>query len=370
MKKFAICCSIVLAPTAVMAQGHDFYSKSTSLKFASHIQVMQDSSTIYGGHETTSTPKWRYPKSKYLSHTDPEIDRSVYYMAASDSQPVYRNLTSTKLSSTTSAKIPAKYKVTVMPYAGYLTYGSYAAHNSGYTTGAYVSIPSETNLVELGASYSNIGFRTDGTNDLKQTDLAFAYTHYLSPNTNVRGGMHYINTTDDSTNNGNIFFAGAKAYDGSKWHYGADAYYSMYSNSDQHVGQLSFESGYSAGNFYKEGSYYFTVTGNYIHPFDASITTLSNHYLSAGIDVAYSIPYWKTEVGGWAGRQVMAVQNDGMVVLNVPNEYNAGAHASVQKYFNDYLFAKLSYKLDWFKDVTTAKHSKKQLGLLSVGGSY
>jgi hypothetical protein len=370
MKKFAICCSIVLAPTAAMAQGNSFYSKSTSLQLANNIQVMQDSSTIYGGHETNATPMWRYPKSKFLSDKDPKIDKSVYHLAANNRAPAYKNLKSTKMSSLTMAKMPEQFKATVLPYAGFLTYGGNASHDSGYTTGVYIAIPSATNLVELGASYSNIGYRTDGVNNLKQTDVAVAYTHYLNYQANVRGGMHYINSTDDSTNNGNIFFAGGKKYDGSKWHYGAEAYYSMYSNSDQHVGQLSFESGYGMGNFYKEGSYYFTVKANYIHPFEAAVTTLSEHYISGGIDVTYSIPYWKTEVGGWLGREVMAVHNSGMVVLNLPDEHNAGAHASVQRYLTDNIFAKLSYKYDKFKDVTTAKNTKKQLGLLSLGGHY
>ncbi|MBF0193726.1 MAG: hypothetical protein HQL71_04170 [Magnetococcales bacterium] len=370
MKKLAICCSILLVPTAAMAQGNSYYSKSSSLRFANRIQVLQDSSTIYGGPETISTPSWGYPKPTLVSDKAPNVDKGVYHMAANETAPEYRNLTSTRLSSLKLAKVPEQFKATIMTYGGLLTYGGDASHDDGYTAGAYIAIPSATNLVEFNASYSNIGFVTAGANDLKQTDIAAAYTHYLSPNANVRGGMHYVNSTDDSTNNGNIFFGGGKVYDGVKWHYGADVFYSMYSNSDQHVGQISLESGFGTGNFYKEGSYYFTVKGNYIHPFDATVSKLDDHYLSAGVDVSYSIPYWKTEIGGWLGREVMAVKNSGMVVLNLPDEHNIGAHASIQRYLTDDLFAKISYKYDKFKDVTTMMHTKKQIGMLTVGGHY
>ena len=389
MKKFAICCAILLMPTGVLAQGNGFNSQSTypynynkspksSGGYGSNDNI-QASATIYGGSATTVQPMAKGSSSPYLPPqypaAKPKVNEKKSYLTFNQTVPRMVTPTGTPVRPPVKAanKAPAKLKSTVLPYVALLSYDKGSSRDTGASSGVYISMPTKEYLVELDASISGIGYKDQNIKTLKQADFAIAYTKYVSNQANLRGGLHYINSSDSSTNNGVVIFGGGKLYDTNNWHIGSEFYYSRYSKFQPkalNVGQATFEAGFGGGNFYKDGSLYFTAKANYIHPIDAGDFNMQEHYLSAGLDMSYSIPYWKYELGGWIGEESMAVHKGGMVVLNLQDEHNAGIHTGIQRYLNDDVFMKLGYSLDVFQDKTTAKDTKRHVGVLSVGGHF
>ncbi|MBF0383649.1 MAG: hypothetical protein HQL69_21725 [Magnetococcales bacterium] len=389
MKRFIICCSVLLMPAELQAQGNVFnspnaypynYNKTPkgNNNFGKQTNDTQASAaTIYGGAGNPSQPLGAATSSQYLQYKapapQPKASGNNPYLSLNQTTPRMAKPSGKPVLPPTKPKVPAKLKSTMIPYVAALSYDKGSSRNAGLSAGVYVSVPTKESMVEMDVSLSGIDYKADTTKDLKQANFAIAYTKYISNQANLRGGVHYINSSDSSTNNGMVFFGGGKIYDDNNWHIGSEFYYSRYSRFQPkalNVGQATVEAGFGGGRFYKEGSVYFTAKANYIHPMDADDFNMQDHYLSAGLDINYSIPYWKYELGGWIGEESMAVHKGGMVVLNLQDEHNGNIHTGVQRYLNDDIFVKAGYSLDFFQDKTTTADTKRHVGVLSVGGHF
>ena len=224
-------------------------------------------------------------------------------------------------------------------YGTYINYSGSGLKKDGYSSTLYVSSGDGSgNLVQLGASYTKINYKTKS--DLNQEDLTFAYsnTNGILKNHTFTFGGHYINSDDELTDGGYTLFFDGTYFNYQKvypylfnWSGGLGVYYSKYDNKiDFDVLQLTPHASFRLYSAPRVGGFYADLKGYYIHVEKASEIGIGNSdYYSAEADLRYYYRKFNFKVGGWVGKQVFAVKNGGFVVYNLTEKYKGGAFAQV-----------------------------------------
>jgi len=253
----------------------------------------------------------------------------------------------------------AKTAITAMPYSAYINYTSPSKDNA-YVVGLYSSFYNFPNKLEIGAENINIKYN-NGQPDLDQNDFTAVYTRYIAKNYYLKGGLHYINSDDSTTNHGIVGIFGINYYKYLKYNLGLDVYYSKYKDykpKSLKVLQLTPYIGINFGKYSsKYGSFYLKANYNYIKPNSASTFGLENSYNSFGLSLTNYNGKFTTSLGGWVGKKVFAVDNSGFTVYNLGEVFKAGVNASVDYAIRPTTHIKLKYSYTKFKESGKKAHS-------------
>jgi hypothetical protein len=132
---------------------------------------------------------------------------------------------------------------TIKPYTASISYDSNVNNSikdKGLLSGVYYTRGNLDYLLELDVAYTNIEYKDSTANDdIKQVDMTLIYSKFYKDYM-LKGGLHYLNTTDTALGNGITLIAGISKY---AWKYydkmtsGVDLYYTKYSEAN--VAQLS-----------------------------------------------------------------------------------------------------------------------------------
>ncbi|WP_200762278.1 hypothetical protein [Nitrosophilus alvini] len=240
--------------------------------------------------------------------------------------------------------------ISVVPFAGYLDYGSKSVKDNGYFGGVYVSKEFDLQKVELQYEYLKVKYKNDEP-DLEQNDFTAVYTNYFDDNYLARAGLHFIDSDDYLTDGGYILFGGLKYFQAFDFDAGIDVFYTHYDNFDPSLGVWQFSpsfgkyiKGCSYGDFYVEGKY------NYITFKSSKITQTvvnqssgmsamgkkSTHiiqrseeytdsYNSFEFNLANYYGKFTTKASVWIGKQAFGVRDGGFTVYNLAEIHKGGA---------------------------------------------
>lgn len=131
---------------------------------------------------------------------------------------------------------------TIKPYAGYIQYdtdGTKSTKDSGVLGGVYMSHGDLGYLVEFDVGYTQVKYKSStGNSDITQLDMTLAYSKFYT-NYMLKGGVHYINSSDVALGNGIAFIGAVGGYKWSgydKYSYGLETYYTYYADAQNSTG--------------------------------------------------------------------------------------------------------------------------------------
>ena len=131
---------------------------------------------------------------------------------------------------------------TVKPYTGYIIYdtdGAKSTKDSGVLGGVYLSHGDLDYLMEFDVGYTQVKYKSStGNSDITQLDMTLAYSKFYT-NYMLKGGLHYINSTDVALGNGIAFIGAVGGYKWvgyDKYSYGLEAYYTYYADAQNSTG--------------------------------------------------------------------------------------------------------------------------------------
>ena len=216
-------------------------------------------------------------------------------------------------------------------YSTYIDYDHSELKNRGWAVTGYISIKKGlSRQMEIGLAQSHIDYKA--LSDIDQTDftIRFSDVGQLAPNYSFNMGFHYIDTDDDTTDQGKVFFGDATYFVPDIWDAGVQAAYSLYydTRNDLSVIQIAPHIGCFLGKN-PENRLYFESKLFFIHTTDDVRIGNVNHlgddeFLSFQQSVTYTHDSFYAKVYGWAGEQIFAVKNSGFVVYNLSDKYKGG----------------------------------------------
>ena len=211
----------------------------------------------------------------------------------------------------------------VMPYFGYIDYGTKSVKSIGETTGLYAYATTTINTVELGFDDTRINFRSGF--HFNQQDITPILTDYSIPNVRLRAGVHYMINNDPTTNGGTIGFLGAHYFVKDSWEAGVDVYASRYAAYSPPVTifQIAPRLTWNLNSAFRVES-----TGYYIHP-DQEIGLNQQNFYSLEGRMVHNFGSFEVAAFGWGGQQTFAVRNNGFVVYNLNEKHTGGYGADV-----------------------------------------
>lgn len=257
----------------------------------------------------------------------------------------------------------------MMIYGGSLDYSD-SSKDNGWFAGAYFQQSWSADRLEFAYDRTEVNYADSTVSDLKQNDFTAVWTHYLDDHYFARFGGHYIDNNDDLSNEAFTIFAGVKYFEGYDFDLGVDVYYSYYTNYTSEdlmakgldVIQIEPGIGFTFGEYSSNiGSFYTKIYYDYIKPDNDGYSQLRNDYHSAGFLLKNFNGKWTTVIGGWFGKQVFAVSNEGFVVYNLLEEHKGGAEFSVHYAFSDQLGVKVQFGYESFKEIDYNDASSKAL---------
>lgn len=257
----------------------------------------------------------------------------------------------------------------IVLYGGALEYSD-SSKDNGWFAGAYFQKSLVEDRLEFAYERTEVDYIDVDTLALKQNDFTLIWTHYLSSSYSVRLGGHYIDSNDILSDGAYSLFAGIKYFEGYAFDMGVDGYYSTYDDylSDDQatkgldVIQIVPSIGFTFGQYYSSiGSFYAKLSYDYIRPENEGLAQLRDSYHSAAISLKNFNGKWTTTVGGWAGKQVFAMRNEGFVMYNLNEEHRGGAELSVHYAFSDRSGLKVQYGYESFKEPDFSKASSTAL---------
>jgi len=273
-------------------------------------------------------------------------------------------------------------------YATYVDFqGSEVKDNAWSFTGYLAFKDGYNHALEFGLAQTHVNYKNEQTitqtkkknipaltqevNDLDQTDFTFVYTNInqLLRNHIFKFGFHYINSDDELTDQGKIFYFQASYYQPYTWNAGVELAYSIYNNSaiDLNVIQIrphfGLYFGFFGKRFYTESRLY------YIHSDEVIGSSLKNCY---SFEQMLSTFVGKADfmVSGWIGQQIFAVKNEGFVVYNLADKYLGGLAFEAGYKLTDNLRGALNITQEWLQHVEYGDKAAETIFTLSLGGSF
>ncbi|WP_457593816.1 hypothetical protein [Hydrogenimonas sp.] len=280
----------------------------------------------------------------------------------------------------------AEPTVSLLPFAGYLGYGSQSAKESGLFAGLYGYIGKESQSLELQYAYTDISYR-DGVDDLIQSDLTALYSKKIGERTRLKAGIHYIDSDDTFTDGGTTLILGADHRTEGGYDTGIGLYYTRYGNFNPSLAVWQVTPSVTkslAQNWSLEAAYTFitfrsekiteTVLGmgsmmgsmgrrtHTIVTYDEYTDT----YHSGELSLTYSEGAMHSTASLWLGKQAFAVRDGGFSVFNLAEIHKGGVSLTSRYAYSERSSLSAALFYERFTDTQTGDDS----GVTGVWVSY
>lgn len=278
---------------------------------------------------------------------------------------------------------------TVTPYVGRIGYDSSTTSSLKDTAkfaGLYSSVGNLKYLFELAYGYTNIKYKDATIENLTQHDITMKYGKYYK-NFSWNVGVHYINNNEKNTykdlGNGYIAIIGL---DGYKWFgynkltYGADIYYSRYSDAHNDT-SLASTTNVSITQFSPKLVYSKAINinakntialkGNFIKANDYKDSSYSSYEIADTL--GYKSFFTTLKYNG--GKMRSGVQDGGFTVYNTKDLLRSAYSAKIGYYFTSKLEADMSYTRNNYEEYDVANlallpKGSSSIALVSMGYSF
>jgi hypothetical protein len=302
---------------------------------------------------------------------------------------------------------------TILPYGGYIQYDGKSPKDYGYLAGLYGSLGYSWSLVEIAGEYSNIEYKkaaplpqgtgqqpqgggggggggkqatigpkmksaqqrtqtdTGALSPLRQLDATMIYTINNYSWIKARLGIHHIESSEVTSKGVDVFIAGLRIYQGFGWNLGVDTYSSEYQGQTQNVSvfQISPVLGFTLGNYFTYGSFYFQLTGHIIN-LNEDIGFYKTSFASGELSLTYNLGAGSLRIYGWGGQQVYAARADGFAVYNLPELHLAGLGAAVKYISGVHVSLEIAVSREVFQEPDNKEIMGAWIGLIKGGYTF
>lgn len=252
----------------------------------------------------------------------------------------------------------------IKPYTAVINYDTDSANslkNKGTLSGAYYSRGNLGYLLEIDASYTQIEYKDPTTDSIKQSDATIMYSKYY-PKYMLKGGLHYLNTSDTVMGNAMTLIAGISGF---KWKYydkitsGIDLYYTKFASID--VAQISPYFVYSkAININTRNN--LAVKLNYIY---ADSYTQKNY---TSIEITDTLLYKRfiLTTQAYFGEMKSAVRDGGFTLFNTQDLLKSGYSLKVGYIATKKLSFQLGYSVNNFVEDGLTNDTQNSVAVVSA----
>jgi hypothetical protein len=253
-------------------------------------------------------------------------------------------------------------RLDLMPYVGGIQYTGTAAKDRSTIAGlyGYYGIGME-HSIEADVGWTRIDYDFGTLSRIDQYDATLVYSNYGVLDWKWRLGGHLVTSTDEPTEGG-VLFGGFSNYEPTRFNRGVDLYFSHYG---QYIPTLDIQQVTGTWGFYLKRlpGTYLKVQGHYIHLSD-DIGFGQQHFGSGELTLVQPIQDWTLTFFGWAGRQAFAVQRDGFVVYNLPEEHRAAYGGSLRYQIATASSIKLEFIQKHFQELAASASARASQLLL------
>lgn len=270
-------------------------------------------------------------------------------------------------------------------YATYLNFSGSEVKDDGWALTGYLAFRDGYNhALEFGLSQTHVNYKNEATlahrrnspltqnvSDIDQTDFTFVYTNtnQLLRNHTFKFGFHYINSDDELTDQGKIFYFQGTYFQPGSWNAGLEMAYSIYNDSPVDLNVLQIRPHYGfyfaalGKRLYSESRFYYIHLDEYIG------NTLKNNYSFEQLFSTY-VGQADFKLSGWVGQQIFAVKNEGFVVYNLSDRYLGGVEFEAGYKVTDNLRAAINISQQWLEHAEYNDKASQTIFTLSLGGSF
>ncbi|WP_456404477.1 hypothetical protein [Hydrogenimonas sp.] len=285
-----------------------------------------------------------------------------------------------------TAVLAAEPQSMVIPFAGYLGYGSQSAKESGLMGGLYGVVSRDGQSLELQYAYTDIAYR-DGVDDLIQNDFTAIYAKQLDRGMLLRAGVHYIDSDDAYTDGGTTLLLGLHRSAWGDYDAGAELYYTNYPNFDSplSVWQVTPSVTKSLAEDWSLKAAYTFITfrsskitetvlnmGSMMSSMGRSPHTIvtyeeySDTYHSAEVALTHRHGLVNTTATLWLGKQAFAVRDGGFSVFNLAEIHKGGVSLTSRYAYSERSSLSAALFYERFTDTQTGDDT----GVTGVWVSY
>ncbi len=213
----------------------------------------------------------------------------------------------------------------ILTHSALLTYQDTDYKQSGKTGGVYGYFGYGARLaIEGEVDFVRINFAGGTVSD--QWDYTLLGTVYPKTGWIARTGLHWIQSSDNQTDNAWSVLAGLTYYQPYRWNLLLDGAYSQYQSFEPafNAWQLNPGVGRTFGrrlhsSFYGEARIYWIHLSE-----DIGLADGAQNFYSLETQLSYYYKKWTFNSAVWLGEQAFAVRNGGMILYNVAEKHRGG----------------------------------------------
>ncbi len=273
-------------------------------------------------------------------------------------------------------------------YATYIDFQNSKVKDNGWALTGYLAFKDNYHhSLEFGLSQTHVNYKNEETltqikkkrvvllqqsvSDIDQTDFNFVYTNInqILSNHIFKIGFHYINSDDELTDQGKIFYFQGSHYVPYLWNAGLEFAYSRYDNSPLKINvfqvrpHIGFYFNILEKRIYGETRFY------YIHADKVIGSSIKNCYSLEQMVSSY-IGRLDFMLSGWLGQQIFAVKNESFVVYNLADKYLGGLEFELGYKITDNLRTSFDINQQWLEHVEYNDKASQSIFTISIGGSF
>ena len=247
---------------------------------------------------------------------------------------------------------------TLRPYTALLQYDSsvnVSANDKGNIVGMNFSHGNLDYLLELDYARTNIKYKVNTVNDLVQDDITVAYSRYFEIFF-IKGGIHYINTTDIDMGDGITFMATVGGYQWQgydKISYTLDTYYTLYKDGYNDAGIKSEVSIVQLSPNFTYSKVINADTRNNIHVklnYQVTKDYLQDNYFSYKIQNTLYYKSFFANIKFIGGEMISGVRDNGYTAFNTKDVIKNSYGMKLRYYFNPNNLLTIGYDVNNYQE--------------------
>lgn len=266
---------------------------------------------------------------------------------------------------------------TILPYVATINYDNTdkSTKDRGILGGIYISNGNLDYLTEFNYSHTDISYKDSNLTNLKQDDFTLTFAKYYKAFI-VKGGIHYVSTTDTDLGDGTVIigeFGGYswRGYD--KYSYGLEGYYSYYKDGfDENdiakkIGIIQFTPYYRFSKYLDSNTRNtFVVKVNHIIANDY----ISKSYTSYEVENTLSYRKLSTTLKAYGGKMKTGVKDSGHTVYNTKDLLKDGYSIKFGYSINKDLRFSASYAVNNFEEFGQTGETSNSVALAALSYSF
>ncbi|MCB9061715.1 MAG: tetratricopeptide repeat protein [Halobacteriovoraceae bacterium] len=303
---------------------------------------------------------------KNLNENPPKYIKQATVRVMNSKWPMISYRQSTKIERSTDVK-EVMYTF-ISPYYSSIDYNGQTTKQNAQVKGIYGSFFKGNHFLELIVDSTEISYKDNSLlEDITQKNMAISYSYFSNYKHQFKIGGHYINSSDNLTDEGIAVFSEYNHFYASLLTLRMFAQYTYYKNySVLPVRVYQFTPSIKQSLSIIDLSADVTL----ININQSENTSGSQNLISYEMQATFKLESLKPYVSYWSGERKFASDNGGLVIYNSSDKYTEGLKMGVNLQLSKSVFTDISYTKSTFQVLGENDESTSKTLSLSIGFSF